>query len=702
MIADAALRELFKTESEEHLQRLDDALLQLEKGPTNREALEEAFREAHSMKGAARMLGLNAIQAPAHRLEEQLNAARRDPTTINPNLLAAISAAVTEIRRLTLEALEDTTDAGATPAPTGPLRHRAAPMAPSPPTGANGATQARPFAIESIRVDTQKLDDLIMHVGELGVATARLSRRLADLDTLIDLADRWTDARAGSSEQTHATALLTRLHQGLSEDNQRLGYVAGELESAVHEMRLLPLSNVFRLFPRMVHDLGHEQGKRVELLLEGGDINADKRILEEIKDPLMHMLRNAVDHGIEPPQERQAAGKVSTGSVRIEARQSPGEIAVTVVDDGRGLDELAICRAAAARGLASEEALKAMSPDQVQNLIFVPGMSTKALVTDVSGRGVGMNVVRANVERLRGSIELQSRPGHGTRFTLRLPVALATMRVLIVAVNGHPYGIPMECVRLLRKLGQSDIFQLQGRASITHQERAIPVSDLNELLEPGPSPLAENTSPHPRQRTCAVLCHNNDCFAVFVDALVGEQDIVLKPRSALIEHVPSIVGATILDDGRICMVLSVQDLYLSVRTRASHTRATEPVVHKDVKKRLLLAEDSLVTRRLEARILEQAGYDVVTAADGRESWDRLTEQVFDAVITDITMPKLSGLELTEKIRNDPTHHELPVILVTSLASDEDRKRGLDMGASAYLTKAAFDQQILLECLQRLI
>lgn len=702
MIEDTALRELFKTESEEHLQRLDEALLQLQNAPTNREALDEAFREAHSMKGAARMLGLNAIQTPAHRLEEQLNTARRDAATLSPDLIAAMTVAVSEIRRLTLDALQETPDAASTSAPLARLNHTTAPVASPAPTGASGPTQPRPFVIESIRVDTRKLDELITHVGELGVATMRLSRRLTDLDTLIDLTDRWTDVRVSVDELTHVTVLLTRLRQGLSEDSQRLDYVADELEGGVHDMRLLPLANVFRLFPRMVYDLGREQGKQVELLLEGGDISADKRILEEIKDPLMHMLRNAVDHGIEPPQERQAAGKVSTGSVRIEAHQSSGEITVTVVDDGRGLDEAAIRRAAAKRGLASQEALQAMTVDQVRSLIFMPGMSTAAFVTEVSGRGVGMNVVRANVERLRGSIELQSQPGHGTRFTLRLPVALASMRVLVVEVNGHPYGLPIECVRLLRKVGPSDIFQFEGRASITYQERAIPVSGLAGLLELGQPTLDENTGTQLPPRTCAVLCQDNDCFAVFVDALIGEQEVVLKPRSALVEHVRSIVGATILDDGRICMVLNTQDLYHSTRARALHTHATEPVVAKNARKTVLLAEDSLATRTLETRILEQAGYEVITAADGQEAWARLAEQTFDAVITDVMMPKLSGLELTEKIRSSSKYHELPVVLVTSLASDEDRKRGLDAGASAYLTKTAFDQQILLDCLQRLI
>ena len=334
------------------------------------------------------------------------------------------------------------------------------------------------------------------HAGELTVTKMRVARRVADIDALIEVVENWAHSEIGKrpgsaavdsgialERRRRTAALLGRLRAGLSEDSARLDYIAGELESGIRLIRLLPLSNVFRLFPRLVHDLGQEQGKEVELVIEGEETNADKRILEEIKDPLMHMLRNAVDHGIETPQDRERSGKPRTGTVRVKASHTASSVTIAVSDDGRGLDEAAIKRAAIKRGVASGEALAAMGSAQVRSLIFAPGMSTADFVTDVSGRGVGMGVVRANVERLKGSIQLQSEPGKGTSFTILLPVTLATVRVLIVEVNGHPYGLPAECVQVLKNVAPNDVFSVEGRDAVLHQGRPVSVARLADLLE---------------------------------------------------------------------------------------------------------------------------------------------------------------------------------------------------------------------------
>ena len=729
MIEDTILRELFKTESEEHLQHLDDALLRLEKTPADQALLEEAFREAHSLKGAARMLGLNSIQAPAHRLEDELNAARHGAQTLNLEAIGRMSGELVEIRRLVADAvatgaesLHDATQVQkAVPQPNITLSA----TADKPPSGAApqaehdsmepGAQPSAPFRIESVRVDTRKLDALMTHAGELTVTRTRVARRVVDIDALIDLVEDWerrqsaggsgfgaADAGAALERRGRMGALLTRLRAGLSEDSARLDYIAGELESGIRLIRLLPLSNVFRLFPRLVHDLGQEQGKEVELVIEGEDTNADKRILEEIKDPLMHMLRNAVDHGIEPPQDREKSGKPRAGVVRIRASHTASSVTIEVSDDGRGLDEAAIKRAAIKRGLASGEALAAMSSTEIQAIIFSPGMSTVDFVTDVSGRGVGMGVVRANVERLKGSIALQSAPGKGTHFTILLPVTLATVRVLIVEVNGHPYGLPAECVQVLKNIAPADIFSVEGRDAVLHQGRPVSVARLADLLElpqatqPGTVRDVKAASP------CVVLSVGGEPFGVFVDLLLDEQEVVLKAQSTLLERVRNVTGATILDSGEICMVLNAQDLLASMRKGAAPIAPTEGVEAAERKKAILLAEDSITTRTQETRILENAGYEVVATSDGLEAWNKLATRAFDAVVTDINMPNLDGLALAEKIRRETRYAALPIILVTSLASDEDKRRGLEAGANAYITKPAFDQKTLLDCLERLI
>jgi two-component system, chemotaxis family, sensor kinase CheA len=724
MIEDEKLRELFKAESEEHLQHLDDALLRLEKTPADLALLEEAFREAHSLKGAARMLGLNGIETPAHGLEDKLNAARHGTQPLSAGTLARMSAEVTEIRRLAQEAVAVGTTQGtgarSEPAPMAPVAGTALAAAATPAGASTAQAQAEaaapapsaPFRIESVRVDTRKLDALMTHAGELTVTRTRVARRLADIDALIDQSEEWVRREAarrpgpgaagagGALEQLRAP--LARLRAGFAEDSTRLDYIAGELESGIRLARLLPLDNVFRLFPRLVHDLGRDQGKEVALAIEGEETNADKRILEEIKDPLMHMLRNAVDHGIEPPQAREQAGKAPTGTVRIKASQIAGSVVIEVSDDGRGLDEEAIKRAALKRGLASDDALAEMSPAQVQSLIFAPGMSTASFLTDVSGRGVGMGVVRANVERLNGSIEIESAPGKGTSIRILLPVTLTTVRVLIVGVNGHPYGLPAECVQVLKTVAAEQVFAVEGRDAILHQGRPVSVARLADLLElPQPAEFGKACAA-PAASPCVVLLQSGEAFGVLVDALLDEQEVVLKPQSALLERVRNVAGATILDSGEICMVLNAQDLLASIRKGAAPAAPPETVEAAARKKAILLAEDSITTRTQEVRILENAGYEVVAAADGLEAWNRLATRAFDAVVTDIIMPNLDGLGLAERIRREPRYAELPIILVTSLASDEDKRRGLEAGANAYLTKPAFDQKLLLDCLERLI
>jgi two-component system chemotaxis sensor kinase CheA len=313
-----------------------------------------------------------------------------------------------------------------------------------------------------------------------------------------------------------------------------------------------------------------------------------------------------------------------------------------------------------------------------------------------------MSVVRANVERLKGSIALQSAPGIGTGIRIALPVTLATVRVLIVEVDGHPYGLPAECVQVLKLVAPEGIFTVEGRNAVLHQGRPVSVARLADVLElPNTRGRAAAA---PAALPCAVLCVDGEAFAVCVDALLDEQEVVLKPQSALLARVRNVSGATILDSGEICMVLNAQDLLGSVRKGAARAAQAEAAAQGAAakKKAILLAEDSITTRTQETRILESAGYEVAAAADGLEAWNLLATRAFDAVVTDVMMPKLDGLGLAARIRREPRYAELPIILVTSLASDADKQRGLDAGANAYITKPAFDQQTLLDCLRRLI
>ncbi|MBV9470176.1 MAG: chemotaxis protein CheA, partial [Abitibacteriaceae bacterium] len=600
MIDDKELAALFQAESEEHLQSLDEGLLRLEVNPQESTTLEQVFRNAHSLKGAARMLGVEGVEVLAHHFESALGGAARGQKALTPEIIDRLYRGLDAIRKLVKEAVtganagvdieqvlaqldgeeaaptpttepapeaEDSVPLGNQPPmaeaepkaitftttpqtevelasnqvsslnePAAPA-HAAAPaqtaMVPADdaptvaievadaqssaltevqdetsPITAPETTEISPraanFKIETIRVEPTKLDALMTLAGELTVTTTRVTRGLAEFEAVAALWEEWqkdTTAmrstfhelarrlqaetpnnvqRSGVANNTalkklaafqereaarleQLQALLRRLRQTTYEDVTRLNFVADEVEESIRKVRLLPLTNVFNLFPRMVRDLSRTQEKEVQLLVEGGETTADKRILEELKDPMMHMIRNAIDHGIELPQERERAGKPRLATLRLRGYQTATNVIVELSDDGRGLDVAAIKRSALKRRLHNEAELAAMSDEQVQLLIFSPGFSTSPLVTDVSGRGVGLDVVRANVEALRGSIQVDSAPGAGCRFRIQLPLTLATTRVLLVQVEGRTYALPVEWVQGAYYIAQQDIFSLEGR-----------------------------------------------------------------------------------------------------------------------------------------------------------------------------------------------------------------------------------------------
>lgn len=574
---------------------------------------------------------------------------------------------------------------------------------------------------ETMRVEPAKLDALLAMAGELVVSTTRATRGKSDLQVLRELREEWsrsaTDSRRVLREVTvesgsHSRAVrelerivardaermeaLGRLVEKLtvaSNDLDRLGTVVGEMEASIRAVRLLPLSTVFSVFPRAVRDLSRASGKAVRLLLEGGETHADKRILEALKDPLMHLVRNSVDHGIELTQERSTTIKPATATVKLRGYQTSHSVVVEVEDDGRGLNAEAIRRSALRKGLKTEAELAALSTREVYELIFEPGFSTRSQVNELSGRGVGLDVVRSNVQRLRGTVEVESRPGEGCLFRLSLPVTLATTRVLLVQVGEQTYAIPIESVRGIHLVTPNDIYRFRGRETVSWNGRPTSIARLSEILN-----LPSETSN--ADRPSLILESGEESVGVLVDVLLEEQEIILKPLGALSERLPHLAGATILETGEVCLVLNSAEI---VRSATRHNASLPPVQIEfaPTPKRVLLVEDSITTRTQEKRILEGAGYEVVTAVDGVDGWNKFTEDSFDAVVTDIEMPRMTGLALTARIRQDAQYSDMPIILVTSLSSEEDRARGADVGANAYIVKSAFDQRDLLDALRRL-
>ncbi|MEH2233988.1 MAG: hybrid sensor histidine kinase/response regulator [Nostoc sp.] len=588
----------------------------------------------------------------------------------------------------------------------------------------NPKSPTNSYRIETIRVGTRHLDTLMTQAGELTVTKIRIAHRLGEIEAIANLWEEWnrdlfTNRFAFSREQQGDVAhqrletfhhhsekrleqlghLVKTLQSSLSEDTTRLEQLSSDLEEGIRTLRLLPFATIFNLFPRMVRDLAQQQGKLVELIAEGKDTLADKRLLEEMKDPLMHILRNAIDHGIEPPQERERLGKPTTATIRLKAYQTPTNIVLEISDDGRGLDLDRIKQIAVKRGICGEEELAAMTPSQIQALIFAPGFSTAPLVTEVSGRGVGLDVVQTNVEKLKGTIQVESFPGLGCTLRVNLSITLATAHVLIVQVNEMPYAIPVEFVQTACLIKSEEIFPLEGRDTIIRDSQPISIVQLADLLElpPMPSGLTQETA-----LSCIILQVGQAQLGVVVDALVDEQDILIKPQSQLLKRVRNVSGATILGTGDVCMVLNPQDLVKSARSRSQSISSTQTHQLAPTKPTVLLVEDSIATRTQEKRILETAGYQVITAVDGLDGFNKLRSHAVDAVVSDVQMPNLDGFGLTAKIRQYQEYSELPIILVTSLASDEDKRRGAEAGANAYIIKGSFNQEALLSTLKRLV
>jgi len=762
MIDDQELCSLFKMESEEHLQNLSEGLLRLETNPQDGAILEEVFRAAHSLKGAARMLGVVDVESIAHHFEDALGAARRGRTILTSETVDRLYGGLDAIRALVHEAVTgeaagvsvervlaglngtvaelDDSEVVSPPPNVATAMHLPIveePTAEEPTIDLpaveaaehSSAEVALPnpqaaFKIETIRVQPQKLDGLMTLAADLTVTTTRVARGLAACEEISELWEEWNKDVATNShgnsglvsgaarksdefydrEQARLERLKTllgRLKRTASEDVPRLNFAANDLEESIRKIRLLPLSTIFDLFPRLVRDLAREQGKEVQLVIEGETTTADKRILEELKDPLMHIIRNAIDHGIELPDERERNGKPRVATLKLLAYQTANRVVVEIIDDGQGLDEEAIKRTALKRRVANESELEAMTPEQLWMLIFAPGFSTSTLVTDISGRGVGLDVVRANVEGLHGIVEVESLPAKGCVFRLQMPLTLATTRVLLVEVGKRPYALPVEFLLGSRLVSPKDIFSLEGRDTVRLDDRPISVARLGDFLELGLPPVDVRSGRTETPMPCILIELGDERLGLFVDDLLDEQEVILQPLGPLLQRVRNVAGSTILGTGDVCMILNPHDLMKSMQKLKTTVvpKVAAAAIRKQV---ILLAEDSITTRTQEKRIIESAGYEVVTAVDGADAFDKLSSREFDGVVTDVEMPNLDGLGLAAKIRENEKYKDLPIILVTSLASEADRRRGMDVGANAYITKGTFEQKVLVDTIRRLV
>jgi two-component system chemotaxis sensor kinase CheA len=483
----------------------------------------------------------------------------------------------------------------------------------------------------------------------------------------------------------------------INEDNLRLTLLAAELQDSINRIRMLPISTLFNHLPRLLRDISRELGKEVTLVTDGAWIQLDKRILEGLKDPLVHLVRNCVDHGVEGPEGRREAGKDLVGRVTLKAYQKGANVFLEIEDDGRGIDLEKVRRVAEKRKIIPAGAEIDLPDTQLMQLIFHPGFSTKEIITDISGRGVGLDIVLSNIEALKGSITVRSKPGLGTRFTIKLPLTLATTQALLVSTAGETLAIPVTAVEVTRVITPEEVTSIEGREALLLDGRPILLVDLARVLGYGESPVRRREIP------VVVLSSTDDEVAFAVDQLIGEQEVIIKPLGGQLRKVANFSGATLLGDGKVSLIINVFDLVKSARKLAGTSVAPKRVDLVEARTRsIMVVDDSITTRTMERNLLEAAGYRVVTASDGLDAFTKLEKEPVDLLVADVEMPRMDGFELTASVKKSDRLKKMPVILVTSLDSEEDRRKGIELGADAYITKKTFDHGDLIRVVEQLI
>ena len=683
-------RRMFAEEAEGRLATLSELLLALETTTGDPELLAAVFREAHTLKGAAAVVGFADVLQVAHALEEVLEGLRRGDRTATAALVDSLLGAVDGIREMIPAVLEgddradhaerlvvslQTPPPDPAPADPTPPDHASPDPTPPDPTPPNSTPVAAAGAGirgigETIRLPVERLDELVRLVGEAVAASLRLGRLVTE--------------RLGAEP-----ASVPELHE--------LSRVLGDLQQRTLRARMIPFATIAEPLRRATRDLARTLGKTVELELRGQETELDRGVLEQVADPLLHLVRNAIDHGIEPPDERVLLDKPPTGSIMVRALQLGSEVVVTVADDGRGIDLERVRERAREAG----DGLEGAGDGDAIYAIFRSGLSTAPEVSEVSGRGVGLDVVRTSLASVRGRVEVRSEPGAGTEFRLSVPITLAVLPCLVVEAAGRRYGIPMHSVVSGEAAGWTGDY-VEGQAVIRVRDQVLPVASLAWTLGTGDE-AAVNGGP------AVVVASLTRRHAFQVDALLGQRDVVLKDLGRLLPRLDLLAGASVEPDGSILLVLDASGLVNQARwirpgvRGAVESSPAQPASPASTgQPSLLVVDDTAVVRELERSILELAGYQVRTAGDGQEALAMLADAPADLVITDVDMPWCDGFELTRAIRAEPRLAGLPVVILTSKADDADRRRGLEAGADAYVVKGDFDQQALLEIVGRLL
>jgi two-component system, chemotaxis family, sensor kinase CheA len=741
----------FAEEAGDHISKINTSLLEYEKDTENFDLLNQVFRSAHTIKGSARILQLSYISDVAHKLEDVLDALRNKkipPSKEMFSLFFRTVDAISEMVEKTVAGEADIKDERGICAEleqalegksvetskkketkfsdTKPKKGLAKKIkstakktkdkgtaksySPSIENKPSKKTSEAKIPEEQIKVQAQKLDDSIKVMGEILSNHGRMKQGLFDLEEILKISKQYLDIsnnsekinrESGGASSTANAEIAKLLHSKIKTHSSNMrdvlnihGLLTEGLREKILHLRMMPLSSAVETFPRLVRDLSLSSGKEVDFILEGVDTEMDKLVIEKIGDPLLHMIRNSVDHGIEKPEEREKKGKPRKGTIKVSAGYEGGNVHIKISDDGGGIPIASIKEKAIQRSLRQKEELSNMSDAEIANLIFEPGFSTSAIITDISGRGVGMDVVKGNiVEQLKGSIQTETTPDKGTCFTIRVPLTLTVMRILLFSVSQTIFGFPISSIREIIRVQKSEIIEVVDKKAIRLRDQIIPITDLKKIIK----------LPESEEREDAVillLAMGNEMIGVMIDNLISEEDMEVKPLPSHMRNSDLASGATITGKGDVVILLHVPKIMEKSKMTQERKKINRPV--KKENQRILVVEDSVSTREIEKSILESYGYLVDIASDGIEGLEKAQKVKYDLVLSDIEMPRLDGFSLVEKLRSTEDYKHTPIIIVSSRDRDEDKRRGIEVGADAYIIKGSFDQSNLIATVQNLL
>lgn len=754
-----SLLELYREETRTQTQALSERLLALESGEPDAVALEACMRAAHSLKGAARIVGVPLGVDIAGRMEECFVAAQAGTIALTATHVDVLLAGVDLLVRVgdpqgpPVSSTEIDVFAAALTGADGAQTMHAPAVAPPqvpplavpyrehdgaanesvgagatvPPLAVSGTVPdpvqagrvAGAGAMRRVRADT--LNRLLSLSGESLVESRwlkpfaesmlRVKRAQRDAARSLDLmVEQFADdldagMLASMNEVRH---MLNDLQRSLAERmdefdrfERRSTHIAEQLYDEALQCRMRPFGDATRAYPRIVRDLARSLGKQVRFSIVGEGTQVDRDILDLLDAPLGHLLRNAIDHGVESPDARLARGKPAEASVTLEARHSAGSLLVSVIDDGPGVDMDALRAAVVRQRLTDDETAARLSDPELLEFLLLPGFSMRDAVTDVSGRGVGLDAVQEMVRGVRGAVRIFNEPGAGMRFVLQLPLTLSVIRSLLVEVGGEPYAFPLAHVRRTLELAHDDIDVLEGQPHFPFDGRRAGLVAAHQLLDAGEPDAA-------RASTAVVVVGGEpELYGVAVDRFLGERMLVVQPLDSRLHKIQNIAAGALLENGDPVLIVDVEDLIRSVDKlvrggQLARLKRDPQLALVDRRRRVLVVDDSLTVRELERKLLEKRGYDVTVAVDGMDGWNAVRSDAFDLVVTDVDMPRMDGIELVTLIKSDPMLKRVPVMIVSYKDRDEDRRRGLDAGADYYLAKSSFHDEALLDAVHDLI